>query len=111
MTALEQVASGTGVGSQLWHLFSRLGIQHSPDCSCLLLAELMNDLGPQGCREHKDNLLKLMHKNQAKYGWKDYLKAGINMTLLGWIFKFNPLDPLPGLLDKAITMAERAQCL
>jgi hypothetical protein len=105
-----EVVNGTGVGSQLWRLFTRLGIQHSPDCSCLLLAEIMNDLGPQGCKEQRDNLLKLMRKNQKKYGWYTYFKAGVNMTLLGWIFKFNPLDPLPDLLSKAIGLAEITEC-
>lgn len=105
----QSVINGAGPGSQLWHLLSRLGIQHTPDCSCLLLAETMNDLGPQGCRDQKDKLLKLMRKNQKKYGWSAYLKAGANMVILGWIFKLNPLDPLPGLLDKAIELAEQVQ--
>ena len=105
----QEVVNGTGVGSQLWHLLSRLGIQHDPDCSCLLLADIMNGLGPEGCRERSDNLLKLMRKNQAKYGWSTYFKAGANAVLLGWVFKLNPLDPLPGLLNKAIDLAEQ-QC-
>jgi len=70
----------------------------------------MNELGPQGCKDNRDKLLKLMRKNQKKYGWYDYLKAGTNMIVLGWIFKLNPLDPLPNLLDEAIRLAEQAQC-
>lgn len=104
-----EVINGTGVGSQLWSLLSRLGIQHTADCSCVLLAEAMNSLGPQGCREQYNKLLGLMKKNQKKYGWSTYLRAGANAVLLGWIFKLNPLDPLPGLLNKAIELAEQDQ--
>lgn len=106
---LDSVLSGDGPGSQLWRIFSRLGMEHRPDCSCLILADTMNELGPQGCRENRAKLLKLMYKNQKKYGWYSYIKAGINATVLGWAFKLNPLDPIPGLLDKAIALAEEQQ--
>jgi len=107
---LEEVLKGTGPGSQLWRLFSRLGIQHTADCSCVLLADIMNSLGPQGCREQRDKLLKLMRKNKKKYGWDDTLKAAKNVIVLGWLFKINPLDPLSSLLDEAIKLAEQAEC-
>ena len=106
---LAEVINGNGVGSHLWRLFSSLGVQHKPDCSCLLLADIMNGLGPQGCREHREDLLRLMRKNQKKYGWHDYLKAGVNATLSGLAFKLNPLNPLPDLLDMAINLAEESE--
>jgi len=107
---LEDVLNGTGPGSQLWHLFSRLGIQHTAECSCVLLADIMNSLGPQGCREQRAKLLKLMYKNKKKYGWHDTLKAAKNLIVLGWLFKINPMDPLSSLLDEAIKLAEQAEC-
>ena len=103
---LKEVIDGKGPGSQLWRLFERLDIQHHPDCSCLLLADIMNDLGAEGCREQKTILLKLMRKNQKKYGWHDALKAAKNVIVLGWLFKINPLDPLSSLLDEAIKLSE-----
>ena len=106
---LAEIINDNGVGSHLWRLFSRLGICHKPDCPCLLLADIMNGLGPQGCRERREDLLRLMRKNQKKYGWYDYLKAGINATLSGLVFKLNPLNPLPGLLDMAIDLTERSE--
>jgi len=105
---LQAVLEGTGPGSQLWHIFGRLGIEHRPDCSCLLLADIMNDLGPQGCRERRDDLLRLMRKNQKKYGWHTFLKAGVKALTTGMVFKVNPTDPLPGLLDLAIRKAEES---
>jgi hypothetical protein len=104
----QEVVNGNGVGSQLWRLLKRLGIHNNAQCSCVLLADIMNTLGPQGCREQKETLLKLMSKNQEKYGWKDYFRAAKNAVLLGWIFKLNPLDPLPGLLNEAIKLAEQS---
>ena len=107
---LEEVLSGTGPGSQLWHLFSRLGIQHTAECSCVLLADIMNGLGPQGCKENRAKLLKLMYKNKKKYGWHDTLTAAKNIIVRGWLFKINPLDPLSSLLDEAIKLSEQAEC-
>ena len=107
---LQDILAGNGVGSQLWKIFSRLGIKHYPECSCLLLADLMNELGPEGCRYNHEKILKLLKKNQKKYGWSSYLKAGANAVVTGWIFKLNPLDPLPGLLEKAISIVEQDKC-
>ena len=107
---LEDVLNGTGPGSQLWHLFSRLGIQHTAECSCVLLADIMNSLGPQGCREQRAKLLKLMYKNKKRYGWHDTLKAAKNLIVLGWLFKINPMDPLSSLLDEAIKLSEQVEC-
>ena len=63
---LNEVLASDGPGSQLWRLFERLGIQHRPDCSCLLLADIMNELGPQGCKDNRDKLLKLAQDNQGE---------------------------------------------
>jgi hypothetical protein len=70
----------------------------------------MNELGPEGCRTEFDKLLELMRKNQKKYGWYHHFKAGVNAVIMGWAFQFNPLDPLPGLLNKAISLAEEQLC-
>lgn len=111
---LSKILEENGVGSQLWKLLSRLGIQHHPDCSCLLLAETMNSLGPEGCNKEREKILALMHKNQDKYGWNVHLLVGAKALSLsirhpkewGWILTISPLDPLPGLLDKAIALTE-----
>ena len=117
---LAEIINGNGVGSHLWRLFSRLGIHHKPDCPCLLLADIMNGLGPQGCRERREDLLRLMRKNQKKYGWHDYLKTGARVMGLAItnrsdpiavevvkVFRKHPTNPLPGLLDLAINLSEK----
>jgi hypothetical protein len=107
---LQEVMNGHGVGSQLWRILQSLGVDHNSSCSCLLLADVMNELGPKGCVREREKLLDLMRKNQKKYGWYHHFKAGVNAILLGWAFQLNPLDPLPGLLDRAISLAEEQLC-
>ena len=109
---LRDVLEGDGVGSQLWRVLQRLGIQHRPECSCIILADIMNDLGPEGCcqPDNRELLLKLMQKNWKRYGWFDIAQASARSILTGLAFKVNPTDPLPGLLDYAIKLAETAQC-
>lgn len=98
-----------GPGTELSKLLSTFGIKPRADCSCNLLINTMDSLGPAGCRQNKEKLLKLMRKNQDKYGWGSYLKAGFNAVRTGWVFKLNPLDPLPQLFDEAVRLAEQNQ--
>jgi hypothetical protein len=104
---LKQVVEGSGVGSQLWNLLSSLGVEHTSDCPCILLADIMNTLGPDGCRKNRDKILRLLRKNQESYGWKTHFKAAYRAVVSGLAFKLNPLDPLSGLLDSAIELAEQ----
>ena len=106
---LSEITEGDGVGSQLWRLLTSLGVQHHTDCSCLILAKAMNILGPERCREEREALLEEMEKNKVRYGWATYLRAGVNALLTGVAFKIDPRNPLPGLLDEAIRLAEEQQ--
>ncbi len=98
-----------GPGTELSKLLSTFGIKPKANCSCNLLISTMDSLGPAGCRQNKEKLLGLMRKNQDKYGWGSYLRAGFNAIKTGWVFKLNPLDPLPQLFDEAIRRAEQDQ--
>lgn len=97
----------SGPGTELSNLLSEFGIKPRTGCSCNLLIDTMNSLGPNGCRANKEKLLKLMRKNQDKYGWGTYLRAGFNAVRTGWVFKLNPIDPLPQLFDEAVRRAEQ----
>ena len=107
MTELEQVISGSGVGSNLWRLLEQLGIKHDPECSCILLALLMNELGPEGCRQNAPHLLKLMRKNQKRFGWGTRIRAASRIVSNGMVFSINPLAPLKSLLGIAIKQTEQ----
>ena len=100
-----------GPGTNLWNMLSDLGVRHTPNCSCEILMDLMDELGPEGCRREYKNLLHVMRKNKEGYGWSDYLRAGTNALLKGRVFKYkiNPLDPLPSLLNAAISLTEEQQ--
>lgn len=107
---VREVENGVGVGSQLWKLNKRLGIGTKNICSnCLNLAITMNKLGPKGCKEHREDLIKLLRKNAKNLGWADYLKAGANALVLGWALKINPKDPISDMLDYAIKKAEEEE--
>jgi len=103
---LEEIRQGYGPGSQLWNLLEHLGIHHTPDCSCILLAQTMNSLGVEGCIYYRGRLIGLMRKNQSQYTWEQYLKVGVYSILTGWVFRINPFDPIPSLFDISISLAE-----
>ncbi len=107
MTELEQVINGNGVGSHLWRLLEKFGVVHDSECSCILLALLMNDLGPEGCRQNKPHLLKLMKKNQRNFGWAVHVRAGARVVTSRWAFKINPFNPLSSLINLAIKLTEQ----
>jgi hypothetical protein len=99
---LQQIVDGTGAGSQLWRLLSDLGVEHKEDCPCVLLAYIMNLLGPDGCEEQRAKILSVLKKNKKKYGWNDHIRAALSVVCQGLVFQLNPLDPLSSLFDLAV---------
>lgn len=108
MTLLQDIQRENGPGSQLWKLLKKLGIRDNPNCSCMMVATLMNELGPEGCRTNRDRLLFLIKKNQESYGWSSYFKAG-TLAIFKGQFYINPFDPVSSLFDKAVRLAEEQQ--
>ncbi len=99
---LDRVRNAHGPGSQLWRLLEQLGIEHRADCQCLSRAEQMNAWGPEGCREHRDEIIGWMREGQDRFGWRDKLTAATRAVTTGLAFRLNPLDPFPGIIDEAI---------
>jgi len=50
-------AIGTGPGSQLKRMLSKIGIQPSPGCQCNKRAVLMDSNGPDWCEEHLEEIV------------------------------------------------------
>lgn len=100
-----------GPGTNLWNMLSDLGIRHTQNCSCKILMDVMDGLGVEGCRREFKNLVHVMRKNRKEYGWEDYLRAGASAVLKGRVFKYrlNPLDPIPSLLNAAISLTEEQE--
>ena len=105
---LQAIATGRGVGSELWRLLESVGVVHTPACPCLRLAEEMNRLGPPGCREQRAVLVAQGGVSAAQYGWTTMVRAAIKSVGNGVVWKINPLDLYGSLLDEAIARAERS---
>jgi hypothetical protein len=95
-----------GVGFELTKLYKSLGINPPENCTCRALSVRMDELGPAGCREQEDELIKAMEENAAKYKWTDTLKAGFKAIGKGLAFKINPANPLRSCLRIAIERTE-----
>jgi len=95
-----------GVGFELEQIYKSMGITPPANCTCRALAKRMNELGPDGCRQHQDDLVKAMEKNAEQYKWTDTIHAGIRAVKTGLAFQINPLDPLRSCLKLAIKRTE-----
>lgn len=66
----------------------------------------MDAWGPQGCREHRQEIIDRLHQKQAAASWATNLKA-VGMALLtGLAFKIDVDHPLEWIVDEAIRRAE-----
>ena len=105
------VVPGYGVGSEFKKLCSQLAIDMPPNCTCNALCRTMDEMGPEGVRASKEQLAGQIKANADNWGWTgklaQFAKAGPKALLSGLAFKVNWLDPIPGMLDVAITRAEK----
>ena len=92
-------------GTALFNLLHELGVDPQQSCNCAELAEVMDDLGVEGCRKVRGQLIAKIKRNARRYGWKDFAKAAFRAIKLGLAFKINPLDPVPDLFDEAMRRA------
>lgn len=105
---LQSVKNGRGVGSELWRLLESLGVRHTSTCSCIALAQQLNDWGHAGCRLARAEIVERMRNNAQTYGWGTIAKAAGLAIVTGVAWKINPLDPYGSLLDEAIRRAAAA---
>lgn len=66
------------------------------------MARQMDEWGPAGCREHKEEILAHLRKAYSKTDWATVLKAGMIALAQGL-----PLT-IEGLVDLAIERAEKS---
>lgn len=95
-----------GVGDHLKDVTTELKLTMKQGCNCNALATRMNNLGPDGCRWIRAELVDALKKNAQKYTWGDVAKAAAKAltTELGW--RIDLLDPYGSLLDEAIRRTE-----
>lgn len=106
---LEKIRKGNGVGSQCWKLLESLGIEHKVNCPCIRMAIVMNQWGPEGCRENKEVIVEHFQKYYKNYGWAECIKAATKSVTTGLVFKLNPLDPFGSIVEESIKRAEQAK--
>lgn len=121
------VVSGprNGPGTELKAILSAFGINPSPSCDCHQKARAMDELGIEGCKARRDEVVGWLREGWQRWGWRGPLESvaresaetpgilarvgsalrGMREALrLSW--RLNPLDPLGSLVDEAIRRAE-----
>lgn len=61
-----------GPGTELKKILESVGVNPSPECTCNQMASQMNLWGVDGCREHRQDIIKAIKDNQAKWGWSSF---------------------------------------
>lgn len=80
---------------------------------CAKMARQMDEWGPGGCREHREEILQHLRAAYSKTDWPTVFAAALaGSTHLWLVRRINPLHPiesgLSALLDEAILRAEQA---
>jgi hypothetical protein len=95
-----------GPGFELHQIFGSLGVEMQAGCSCRKRIKQMNAWGAAGCREHFQEIVDGLKKDQDKYSWGTKFRAAMGTVKTGLVFRINPLDPLPSLVEEAIRRTE-----
>lgn len=95
-----------GPGTELKKLLAHLGVTPNSNCDCNAKAARMDAWGAAGCRKNLAVIVDWLREGQARWGWRDKLAAGGKAVFSGLAFQLNPLDPIPGLVEQAISQAE-----
>lgn len=94
-----------GPGTELTKLLKELGIRADGCGGCHDMAAKMDRWGPDGCREHRAEIVEHLREKAAKRKWTEKLTAAANAAAMGlWL---NPLDLYGSLADEAIRRAEK----
>jgi len=92
-----------GPGKELTELFAKAGA--TPDqCKglCHEWADKMNAWGPDGCREHRQEIIERIKTAMFRTWVTDQIKIGWSISREPW---FNPLEPVGCIVDEAIRRA------
>ena len=98
-----------GPGTELTKMLRGLGVNPAAGCDCKAKARKMDEWGVKGCRDNQEMIVGWMREGVGRWGWSDRLKAAANAVASGLAFKLNPIDPFPGLVEEAISRAERRE--
>ena len=91
-----------GPGRELEKLIGELNLPSLGCGACQELAKQMDLWGPDGCREHREHIVRDIESRAAKVGWVDYLNAAVQLIREPW---FDFIDPIGSMVDEAIRRA------
>jgi hypothetical protein len=97
-----------GPGIELTKIFKALGATPVKGCDCARLAKQMDEWGVDGCQEHREEILARLGKNYKQFTLTDKMKAAVLSWPSGIATKIKWSDPLPGLLDLALSRSKLA---
>jgi len=99
-------AKNYGPGKELELLWASLKLTIKPSCPCKGMLLKMNEWGPQGCRDHKDEIVEHLRIHKGNFGLTEKTVATLMAVKTGLAFKINWMDPFPDCVDIAIERAE-----
>jgi hypothetical protein len=91
-----------GPGTELHKIFAELYISPTVSCQCEAMRNQMNSWGPEGCREHRDEILEHLRKAYDETTILSVIRAGATAVI-----KRLPKS-LEGLLDLAIERSDKS---
>jgi len=89
-----------GVGDEFEGIAKSIGLNEKAGCRCDALRALMNKLGPDGCRERRDELISSLGESAKGLSWKETATAAVGLLFSGVAWS------LGGMLDEAIRRCE-----
>ncbi len=101
------VDPGFGPGAELKALFASLGFEPTAKCPCDRYAAQMNVWGIDGCTRQHDTIIRWMRQAYDLTTWLERRTAEVNAVLTGLAFKLDWSDPIPSLVDEAISRADK----
>lgn len=90
-------------GSELRAMLSSLGFRACG--KCVDFANKMDEWGPDGCKERKQEIVERLREEAKQRGWFTKLRAAGLAALKN--VPINPLDPYGSLVDEAIRRSEK----
>lgn len=96
---------GDGPGTELINTLASLGITDRVNCECRKRAKQMNDWGPDGCLERREEIVGWLREGAAEYTRWEWQLAALLSVKAGLTFRLKWSDPLPSLVDLAIRRA------
>lgn len=101
----QQVVIQNGVGQRLSRILMSLGFQ--AEChSCGSTEKQMDAWGTEGCREHKEEIVTALRSKYQDITHWQAAKAMVLAFTTRLFLKVNWLDPIPDLVELAITLTE-----